>query len=230
MIKEITVAGIKLDNYSVRESMMMLEKALSTRMFTVIEEVNMNMLLLAKENAVVKEAIEAMDMAVIADVDILKAVEEPSLQRKLETEEKAFFFQLMKRLDRNKKSVFLLGETEKEIMDAEEYIKEEFPHILIVGKQALESNKGATEGIINNINMITPDVIISVLPTPLQEAFLVEHRGMISTNLWYGIGQGRFCAQKHSLKMAILKWFRSKKLMEYIRKDVGQEETEHEDF
>lgn len=230
MIKEITVAGIKLDNYSVRESMMMLEKALSTRMFTVVEEVNMKMLLLAKENDVVKEAIEAMDMAVIADVDILKVVEEPSLQRKLETEEKAFFFQLMKRLDRSKKSIFLLGETEQEILDAETYIKEEFPHILIVGKQALESSKGATEGIVNNINMITPDAIISVLPTPLQEEFLVGHRGMISTNLWYGIGQGRFCTQKHSLKMAILKWFRSKKLMEYIRKDVGQEDTGHEDF
>ncbi len=230
MIKEITVAGIKLDNYSVRESMMMLEKALSTRMFTVVEEVNMNMLLLAKENPVVKEAIEAVDMAVIADVDILKAVEEPSLQRKLETEEKAFFFQLMKRLDRNKKSIFLLGETEKEITIAQDYIKDEFPHILIVGKQALESSKVANEGVVNNINMITPDAIISVLPTPLQEEFLVEHKGMISTNLWYGIGQGRFSEQKHSLKTAMLKWFRSKKLMEYIRKDVGQEETGNEDF
>lgn len=230
MIKEIIVAGIKLDNYSVRECMMMLEKALSTRMFTIVEEVNMKMLLLAKENPVVKEAIESVDMAVIADVDILKAIEEPSLQRRLETEEKAFFFQLMKRLDRNKKTIFLLGETEREIAIAEEYIKEEFSHILIVGKQALESTKGANEGIVNNINMITPDAVISVLPTPLQEEFLVEHKGMISTNLWYGIGQDRFQTQKHSLKAAMLKWFRSKKLMEYIRKDMKQEENGHEDF
>ena len=230
MIKEITVAGIKLDNYSVRESMMMLEKALSTGMFTIVEEVNMKMLLLAQENQVVKEAIESVDMAVIADADILKAVEEPSIQRRMETEENAFFFQLMKRLDRNKKSVFLLGKTEQEIKIAEEYIKDEFSHILIVGKQALENRRGATEGIVNNINMVVPDVIISVLPTPIQEEFLVEHKDMISTNLWYGIGQDRFGVQKRSLKSIILKWFRSRKLMEYIKEDVEQEDAEHENF
>ena len=231
MIKEINVAGIKLDNYSVRESMMMLEKALSSRMFTVIEEVNMKMLLLAKENKVVQEAIETVDMAVIADVDILKAVKEPSFQRKIETEEQAFFFQLMKRLDRNKKSVFLLGKAEEELIIAEEYIKDEFSHILIIGKEILEnSSKGAKERIVNNINALAPDVVISVLPTPLQEEFLVEHKGMISTNLWYGIGQGKFTKQKHSLKTAILKWFRSRKLMEYISKEIGQEDTTHEDF
>ena len=228
MIKEIDVAGIKLDNYSVRESMMMLEKALSSGMFTVVEEVTMKMLLLAKENKIVKEAIEAVDMAVIADVDILNAINEPSLQRKIETEEKAFFFQLMKRLDRNKKSVFLLGETEEEIMIAEEYIKDEFPHILLIGKRALVNCTGANEGIVNDINMVIPDVIISVLPTPLQEEFLVGHKGMISTNLWYGIGEGKFTKQKHSLKSILLKWFRSQKLMEYIKK--GQDDTTHEDF
>ena len=230
MIKEINVAGIKLDNYSVRESMMMLEKALSTGMFTIVEEVNMKMLLLAQENEIVKEAIESVDMAVIADADILKAVEEPSLQRRMETEENAFFFQLMKRLDRNKKSVFLLGKTEQEIKVAEDYIKDEFSHILIVGKQALENSSGATEGVVNNINMVVPDVIISVLPTPIQEEFLVEHKDMISTNLWYGIGQDRFGVQKHSLKSVILKWFRSRKLMEYIKEEVEQVDTEHEDF
>ena len=230
MIKEINVAGIKLDNYSVRESMMMLEKALSTGMFTIVEEVNMKTLLLAQENEVVKEAIESVDMAVIADADILKAVEEPSLQRRAETEENAFFFQLMKRLDRNKKSVFLLGQTEEEIKIAEEYINDEFSHILIVGKQALENCSGATEGIVNNINMVVPDVIISVLPTPIQEEFLVEYKDMISTNLWYGIGQDRFGVQKRSLKSIVLKWFRSRKLMEYIKKDIEQGNTEHENF
>ncbi len=218
-----------MDNYSVRESMLMLEKALSTRMFTIVEEVNMNMLLLAKENEIVREAIETVDMAVISDVEILKAVEEPSLQRRHETEEKAFFVQLMKRLERNKKSIFLLGETEKEIEIAAEYIGEEFPHIRILGRQALESTSGATEGIVNDMNMIVPDAIISVLPTPLQEEFLMEHRGMISTNLWYGIGQGHFNARKRNMKTAILKWIRSQRLMEYIKKDLGQEEG-HEDI
>ena len=106
MIKEITIAGITLDNYSVRESIIMVEKCLSANFFTTIEEVSMKTLFLATEDSVVKETLEKMDMTVIAETEMLEVMEQLTMQRKYEIEEHEFFFQLMRRIDRNKKSVF----------------------------------------------------------------------------------------------------------------------------
>ena len=47
---------------------------------------------------------------------------------------------------------------------------------------------GDLEAVINDMNATTPDVIISVLPSPMQEQFLYEHRDKMNANIWYGIG------------------------------------------
>ncbi|MBR4026056.1 MAG: WecB/TagA/CpsF family glycosyltransferase [Lachnospiraceae bacterium] len=228
MIKEITIAGITLDNYSVKESIIMIEKCLSANFFTTIEEVGMKTLFLATEDNVVKETLEKMDMTIIVETEMLQAMEQLTMQRKHEIEEQEFFFQLMKKMDRGRKSVFLLGETEQEIEKASEFILEEFPHICMVGSRALENCSGAEEGIINDINAITPDMVISVLPSPIQEHFLAAHKGMLSTNLWYGVGSGKFETSKHSFARKVMKWIRSKRLMEYIKGYEKQEERENE--
>ena len=54
MIKTIDVAGIELDNYTVRETIMNVEKNMSDSGFHTIEEVNMEMLLQAESDEVIR--------------------------------------------------------------------------------------------------------------------------------------------------------------------------------
>ena len=42
---------------------------------------------------------------------------------------------------------------------------------------------------VNEINSAAPDVIISVMPTPQQEEFLVVNRSRLMAKLWYGLGE-----------------------------------------
>lgn len=224
MIKEITVAGIKLNSYTALENLMQIGKRLDNNVFTTVEEIYMRTLLLAKEDEAVKEVLEALDVTVIAENGIWDAVGENTSLRRREIEKREFFFQLMRILERNNYSVLVLGETIQENADTCEYIAEEFPRLDVVGTKALEECVGADEGIINDINMLAPDVIISVLPSPVQERFLAEHRAMLSTKLWYGIGNGKIAGQKHSLKYLFLKKLRKRKLMNYVKaQDVKDE-------
>ena len=62
------------------------------------------------------------------------------------------------------------------------------PKLVLAGAAATENCVGDLEGVINEMNAATPDVIISIIPSPGQEHFLVEHRDKINANLWYGIG------------------------------------------
>lgn len=197
MIKKIDIAGIQLDNYTVREAIMQVEKDLSNNVFNTLEEVNMNMLLLAETDARMRETLEKLDHTVIAEVGILNAVGESSMQRKKEIEEHDFYFELMKRIERNHKTIFILGVTQEEIELAQQTILEDFPKCQVVGAEAIENCVGAIDAIVNEINAATPDVIFSILPTPDQEYFLLENRDKLSANLWYGMGNEKIVKKKH---------------------------------
>ena len=69
MIKKIDIAGIQVDNYTVRESIMLVEKNISRQIFTTLEEVNMQMLLLAETDERMRESLEKLDYSVIAETN-----------------------------------------------------------------------------------------------------------------------------------------------------------------
>ena len=224
MIKEITVAGIKLNSYTAVENLTQIGKRLYSNVFTTVEEVYMRTLLLAKEDETVKNVIEALDITVISENGIWDAVGLNSNLRRREVENRDFFFRFMRMLERNKYDVLILGQTNQENLEACEYIAGEFPRLNVVGTKALEECIGMKEKLINEINMLSPNVIISVLPSPVQEHFLAEHRQMLSTRIWYGVGNGKISGQKHSLKYVILKKLRKYKLMTYIKEHILEHE------
>ena len=105
MIKKIDIAGLQLDNYTVREMLMRVDRRISEKILTTIEEVNMDTLALAESDEEVKQALEACDYTVIADEGILRAASADTLQRRHEIEDHDFFYELFKRLERNDKKI-----------------------------------------------------------------------------------------------------------------------------
>ena len=184
MIKTIDVAGIELDNYSVRETIMNVEKNMSDNGFHTIEEVNMEMLLQAESDEVIREALASVEHTVIAERGILEAVGADSYQRKHEIDHHDFFYEMMKRIERNRKTIFVVGEKMEQTEQMCERIMELYPKCEVIGAEAIEECSGNLDALINEINSQTPDVIISVIPSPLQEHFLVENREKLSAGVW----------------------------------------------
>ena len=122
MIKKIDIAGIQLDNYTTREMLIRIDRCIAEKSFTTIEEVNMKTLELVASDEEVKQALELFDYTVIADEGILKAASADTLQRRQEIEEHDFFYELFKRLDRNHKTVFVLGDSQAAVDEAEEFL------------------------------------------------------------------------------------------------------------
>lgn len=213
-----------MNSYTALENLTQIGNNLDNHIFTTVEEVDMRTLLLAKEDEVVKKVIEELDVTVIAENGIWDAAGVNTSLRRREVERREFFFQLMHILERNKYSVFVLGDGVQELALTCEYIAEEFPRLNVVGAIALEECVGADEGIINDINLLAPDVVISILPAPRQEHFLAENKRMLSTRLWYGIGSGRIAGQKHSLKIMLLKMLRKHLLMHYVKREDKEEQ------
>ena len=225
MIKEIMVAGIKLNNYSVLENLTRIVKNLEANVFTTIEDVYMKTILLAKEDESVKEALESIDVTVIAEAGVLDAIGQATILRRAEIERREFFFQFMKILERNGYTVCILGAEEKEIEEAGQYIANEFSRVRVIGSMVLSGAEGE-DGVVNDINMLAPDVIISVLPSPLQEKFVTDYKAMLLTKIWYGVGAGRIAGAGLTFKTKILKFFRKHMLKKYVQEDMVEEGVE----
>lgn len=184
MIKKIDIAGLQLDNYTVREMIMRVDRRISEKILTTIEEVNMDTLALAESDEEVKQSLEACDYTVIADEGILRAVSADTLQRRHEIEDHDFFYEFFKRLERNDKKIFVIAESQKAVDEAEEFLLGLFDRARISGKGVLDDSPGCSENLVNEINIVSPDVIASFLPSPSQEKFLLHNREKLLMNLW----------------------------------------------
>lgn len=216
MIKKINIAGIELDNYTVRESIMQVENMLCNNSFNTVVELTMPTIFDATADEVLRETIESVDHTIIADTGILAAANKLTMQRKYEIEGEDFFFELLKRIERGHKTVFFIGENEEEISAAREFIEDEYPKCEIVGAEVLSDMGSVCDAVINEVNALTPDVIISLLPEPQQAYFLHDHKDKLSANLWYGIGSGKFQKRKHRLIGMIQRQLRIGKLSKQI--------------
>lgn len=200
MIKKVDILGVQLDNYTVREAIMKVEGYLDNNVLNIIERITAQMLIDLDTDDVIKNVIGSLDLAVIGDKEIIQATGLGTMQRIRETEENDFYFEFFKRVERNKKTVFLLGEKAERLNEIRTELEQEFPKLEIVGEYAIEDCVGNWEGVINDINVLAPEVILSVLPSPLQEHFLWEHRDKMNANIWYGIGNLSVHKKTHGIR------------------------------
>lgn len=234
MIKKIEILGVRLDNYTVREAIRQVEGYLSDSALNTIERVSVQMLIESESDPVVRDVISSLDLAVIGEKEIMQAARIHTMQRLKETEEDDFSFEFFKRVERNKKSLFLLGETEEEIRHMEGELLEAFPKLVIVGGYAVENSIGDPEAVINEMNAMIPDVVVSVLPTPLQEHFFSEHRSKMNAALWYGIGNLGLHRPRHGVRGFFRSLMDRGKLKNSMSRYVDSveevsSETEHEE-
>lgn len=86
-----------------------------------------------------------------------------------------------------KRSIFLLCEDKKRVERMSEYVQMNVPMFRIVGSYTYEEHLG-DEQIINAINAVVPDIVISTLPSPLQEEWIVTYALKVNAKLYIGMG------------------------------------------
>ena len=190
MEKGIEILGIQLDNDTVADAMLRVDEYLNNTVMNTIGSVTMEMLMLAKDDETLRESLENLDLAMISDKEILKAAGVDSPKRQKETVEQQFFTEFMDKVIANQNTLYLFGETRQQLEELESFLREGYPNLCILGGFAMEDCVGDYDGAVNEINISSPDIIFSVLPTPEQEYFLTENKEKMNAKIWYGLGNG----------------------------------------
>lgn len=179
---------MQVDNYTVRESMLQLESYMNSTVLNVIETITMKQLMLATENPVIAECVEKCDLSIIGEKEILAESGQVSVQRLREIKDKDFMHELIKRIVRNQRRVYLIAETRADIETMQNFFLEVNPKFSVTDSYALEECAGDADDIVNEINSEMPDIVISALPSPVEEEFVLAHKDKIGAHIWYGLG------------------------------------------
>lgn len=214
MNHKINILGIDLIMLSAKETMKQVIEYLDTEVTNTIEIITLEMLMKEKDPLDWKEQLQQMDLLIPVETAMFESSESVDKTYLKDVEKKTFLRMLFRYFQRTKKSIFLLAEEEGELSRMRNAVLGYGHGISLVGEAILEKDSGLEENIINTINGIEPDCIISGLTSPYGEEFIVRNRALLNARLW--IGGMHYYKEKSCEKLfGKLKDFIMKKIFRY---------------
>ncbi|PXV90142.1 N-acetylglucosaminyldiphosphoundecaprenol N-acetyl-beta-D-mannosaminyltransferase [Lachnotalea glycerini] len=187
MENKINVLGIEIDNYLIADSKYLIDEYLDNDCMNTISIIQIPTLLRAVDDEEFKEYIEKMDLTVAGDKAILEAAGLTDEQKLWEASDREFIVQFFRNIIKREKTIYVLGEKEQEVDRYMKAITKRYIGLNIAGKYAVEGHESDWDSIVNEINSVAPDVILSILPSPFQENFVIENKNRISAKVWIGL-------------------------------------------
>lgn len=186
-MRELKILGLNLKDYSVKESLRLTEQYLNEGALSTVMYLSTPDLVKITNDAVQKECLEKIDITLSQDTGILKAADMLTRNRQREIEDNEFLWEFLRRIARDKKSVYLIADS----VDADYELMAML--LLIQGNlniKGLNTFEAGSDEVINGINDVAPDVIISMMPCEKLLDFLCENHKMINGNIWLGLREG----------------------------------------
>lgn len=188
-MQKINILGTALTDYSLKESLVLVDDYVKNGALNTILYITTPILILAGKDEEEKKRIEAMDMTLCGDADILRVAKIESMGRLYEVENFVFLKEFLRRLARNGKRVYLLAESEDETERLRRELELFQKGIAVAGKSVISEAAEEIEEIINNINDVAPTAVISRLSPGRQEKWMTDSKPFINAEVWLGLAR-----------------------------------------
>lgn len=178
------VLGVELQDYTVREAIRKTEIFLRDQKLNTIAYITTRGLMAAEESAELRSFLSNIDLTVAADSDILHAAGIENRNRIREIENDEFMEEFLKKLVRGKRSVYLLTGTREQLTELEECLKSYQQSLRIVGKFSLDRLEKEEDWLINEMNSLMTEVVISNISSPQRETFFENNHMKMNAHIW----------------------------------------------
>lgn len=183
-MRKMEVLGIPLQDLTIRESMKKVEQFFADGKVSTIALITMKGLIKAQDSPEIKEWMSSLDMTVAVDADILHAADISYRSRIHDVENNVFISEFLKKLVRQRKTIYLMSQTEEGLKKLERELLSCEEGLRIVGKAAVDDLDYDDDFVINDMNMKVPWVLISNLESPKREQFLKENHMKMNVRVW----------------------------------------------
>ena len=161
-------------------------------------------------NEIQNELSEAL--TVCMEPSILEAADIAANGRIREIEERIYLKEVLRRLVRTHSRVCLLTSTSEVMETLSESLQEYQDNLNLAGKKVFEDYEENVERLMNDLNDLAPDVVISGLPWDMTLDLIKEARRYLNAELWLALPEKKMSGmQKISILHRIQeKWFQKK--------------------
>ena len=175
--------GVEFKDYSVREAMRRITLYLNNGVCNTVDFVSHDALLKASGDEDLKSNIEMMDLVIPVSSDILQAGSVFSRSREREIESNLFFKGFLRKLEKERRSVFLISATSQKLESLSGTLGTFFGPLNVVSGAATEETVGNGDFLVNEINSCLPEVVILNLESPQAEQFIIENKMKLNCQL-----------------------------------------------
>ncbi len=206
-MQKVNILGIGLTDYSLKESLAILDSFVRNGGLNTILYVTTPMLIMAGNDEEEKNCIESMDLTLCGDTDILRVAKIDSAGRLYEVENRVFLKEFLRRLERGSKKVYLLDDSAEDLALLQRQLETYQKGIVIGGSSILTDDDGDMENIINRINDVAPTAVISRIAHGRQEKCMSRFRALVNAEVWLGMSKDMALGdRKESVRKKAVDW------------------------
>ena len=215
MEEKINVFDIELNLLTAKKAMKQVMRYMGGESVSTIELIPMEVLLKGQDNAEWKQSLQSVDLLLPSEREILESAEVTDENAIQDLENNTFVRLFFRYLVKNKKKVFLLTEDEKAGRLLKERIETYRKGVQFVGEAVISAQSGSKDAVINMINGVEPDCILSALSYPWQEKFIAESKALLNARVWFGCSFLLNQQKKEEKASGKFKYFILKRLFRY---------------
>ena len=219
MNEKIQISDLTIDNYTAKDAMKRVVEYLNTEALNIIEIVTLGTLGELANNEELQRQVSEFDITFAGDRAILEAAGIKDARSLRDAEPMLFIKMAMRFLHKYQVKVFLLAENALNLVKLQEQFRETYSQAVIVGTATMEEHGTSDDMILNLVNGVEADCIISTLPSPMQEQFIIRNKSLLDAKLWLGLGNSFYMMKEgQSILGRIKKLFARQILKKEIEK------------
>lgn len=199
MENRIDIFDIGIDALTAKDALKKIVQFMESGTLNTVEVVTLELLVQGQEDPAWRERMKKMDLVLPGERDILDAPEKtdalsedtpvgPDSHLLKELDKRVFLKMFFKYLQRSQKKLFVLAEQEEDLALLDEAIRPYMRGAVQAGRAVLSEGSASKDSIINEINSVEPDCILSILPYPTQECFISDAKALLNARVWMGLG------------------------------------------
>ncbi len=184
----VTIQGITFYTGPAYEAVAIAESFLQENMLHVIGTITARNIAAARRDEIVRRHLEQLDLSVFGEAGTLRAADADTPSLLQEVKNQTFFHSFLESMEKNNRNLYLLSDDREKLEHLKSYLDEAALHLRCIGEYVLEEQVEDADVIVNEINGIAPDVVLSVIDSPASEHFFATQSRKLGIRLWYEIG------------------------------------------
>lgn len=189
MKKKINIFDVEIDGFTAKAAMQAAVEYMQSESINTVEIVTLDMLMQGQDSPEWIEKTKEIDLVLPGEKEILEAAEVEDRNLLKDVTNELFLKMFIRFLQRNHKKIFLIAGSGQELESLKPALEKYNRGIAIVGQGILDPEGKAEEEIINEVNGVETDCILSILPSPQQEEFIVKNSALLNARMWLGCGK-----------------------------------------